>query len=134
VLTRKKPRRKDREDIAFGRQVAKVTGGFEIGQTVVVRNGLVLAIEAVEGTDAAVRRGGELGRDGAVVVKASKPGQDLRFDVPAVGPNTIELMNEVGAKVLAVEAGRTLLLERDKLIAEADAAGIVVVAFDPEEE
>jgi hypothetical protein len=134
VLGRKKPRARDRADVAFGRRVAKVAGAFEIGQTVVVQAGLVLAVEAVEGTDAAIRRGGELGRGGAVVVKASKPGQDLRFDVPAVGPQTIELMSEVGARVLAVEAGRTLLLERDRLLASANAAGIVVLAFDPEEE
>jgi len=132
VLGRKKPRAREREDVAFGRRVARATGAFEIGQTVIVRAGLVLAVEAVEGTDAAIRRGGELGRGGAVVVKASKPGQDLRFDVPAVGPNTIELMAEVGAKVLAVESGRTLLLERDRLVSAADAAGIVVLAFDPE--
>ena len=133
VLTRRKPKRGERDDIAFGREVARVTGSFEIGQTVVVQNGLVLAVEAVEGTDAAIRRGGELGRGGAVVVKASKPGQDMRFDVPAVGPKTIELMSEVGAKVLAVEAGRTLLLERSSLLASADEAGIAVVAFAPEE-
>ncbi len=134
VLSRKKPKARDREDVLFGRRVARMTGTFEIGQTVVVQAGLVLAIEAVEGTDAAIRRGGELGRGGAVVVKASKPGQDLRFDVPAVGPKTIDLMAEVGAKVLAVEARRTLLLERDRLLAAADEAGIVVLAFDPEEE
>lgn len=132
VLTRKKPRQRDREDIAFGRTVARATGAFEIGQTVVVQSGLVLAIEAVEGTDAAIRRGGELGRGGAVIVKASKPGQDLRFDVPAVGPKTIDLMREVGAKVLAVEARRTLLLEREQLLAAADEGGLVVVAFDPD--
>lgn len=133
VLTRKKPKSRDREDILFGRRVAQATGAFEIGQTVVVQSGLVLAIEAVEGTDAAIRRGGQLGKGGAVVVKASKPGQDLRFDVPAVGPNTIELMREVGARVLAVEARRTLLLEREALVSLANEAGIVLVAFDPEE-
>ena len=134
VLGRKKPRARDWEDVRFGREVARTTGAFEIGQTVIVKRGLVLAIEAVEGTDAAIRRGGELGRGGAVVVKASKPGQDMRFDVPAVGPTTIDLMAEVGAGVLAVEAGRTVLLERERLLEAADAAGIVVVAFDPEEE
>lgn len=134
ILGRRKPKSRDRADVAFGRGVARATGAFEIGQTVVVQSGLVLAVEAVEGTDAAIRRGGELGRGGAVVVKASKPGQDLRFDVPAVGPKTVELMAEVGAKVLAVEAGRTLLLERERLLAAADDAGIVVLAFDPEDD
>ncbi|MEC8973769.1 MAG: UDP-2,3-diacylglucosamine diphosphatase LpxI, partial [Verrucomicrobiota bacterium] len=91
-----------RNDIALGYRLAKEVSRLEIGQTVVVRAGLVLAVEAVEGTDAAIRRGAELSRGGAVVVKASKPGQDLRFDVPAVGPGTIALMAEVGASVLAV--------------------------------
>ena len=133
VLGRKSLRAKDRADIAFGREVVRATGAFEIGQTVVVRAGLVLAVEAVEGTDAAIRRGAGLSRGGAVVVKASKPGQDLRFDVPAVGPQTIALMAEVGATVLAIEAGRTLVLEREKVVAAADAAGIAVVAFAPED-
>ena len=87
-LGRVRLRSRDREDVAFGRRVARATGAFEIGQTVVVRSGLVLAVEAVEGTDSAIRRGGELGRGDAVVVKASKPGQDLRFDVPVVGAST----------------------------------------------
>ena len=134
VLGRKGLRSRDREDIAFGRRVARATGAFEIGQTVVVRSGLVLAVEAVEGTDAAIRRGAALSRGGAVVVKASKPGQDLRFDVPAVGPQTIALMAEVGATVLAIEAGRTLVLERSELVAAADAAGIAVVAFPAEDD
>jgi UDP-2,3-diacylglucosamine hydrolase len=128
VLTRRAPKARERSDIAFGMRVAKAIGGFEIGQTVVVKDGLVLAVEAVEGTDVAVRRGGDLSRGGAVVVKASKPGQDLRFDVPAVGPETIRLMAEVKATALAVEAGCTILLERERLLADADAAGIAVVA------
>lgn len=92
----------------------------------------MVAVEAVEGTDAAIRRGSELARRGAVVVKVAKPGQDLRFDVPAVGPGTIDLMREVQATTLAVEAGRTLLLERERMIEAADAAGIAVVAVDAE--
>jgi DUF1009 family protein len=132
VLGRRAPRSREREDIRFGLAAAKAIGAFEIGQTVVVKDGLVVAIEAVEGTDAAIRRGGELARRGAVVVKVAKPGQDLRFDVPAVGPETIRLMAEVKATVLAVEARRTLLLERERLIAAADAAGIAVVAVEAE--
>jgi hypothetical protein len=130
VLGRRSPRAREREDIRFGLAVAKAIGAFEIGQTVVVKDGLVLAVEAVEGTDAAIRRGGELARRGAVVVKVAKPGQDLRFDVPAVGPETIRLMAEVQATVLAVEARRTLLLERESLVAAADAAGIAVTAVE----
>jgi UDP-2,3-diacylglucosamine hydrolase len=129
-ITRRSMKMRERSDVEFGLRVAKAVGGFEIGQTVVVKNGLVLAVEAVEGTDAAIRRGGQLSRGGAVVVKVSKPGQDLRFDVPAVGPETIRLMAEVGATVLALEAGRTILLEREELVAAAERAGIAVVAVD----
>ncbi|MEW6272432.1 MAG: UDP-2,3-diacylglucosamine diphosphatase LpxI, partial [Thermodesulfobacteriota bacterium] len=110
VLSRRAPKAKERADVAYGLEVAKAIGAFEIGQTVVVKDGLVLAVEAVEGTDAAIRRGGELARGGAVVVKVSKPQQDLRFDVPAVGPETVRLMAEVGATVLALEAGHTIIL------------------------
>jgi hypothetical protein len=131
VLSRRAPKAKERADIAYGLEVAKTIGSFEIGQTVVVKDGLVLAVEAVEGTDAAIRRGGELGRGGAVVVKVAKPQQDLRFDVPAVGPETIRLMAEVGATVLAVEAGRTIILEREAALEAAAAAGIAVVAVEP---
>jgi UDP-2,3-diacylglucosamine hydrolase len=97
----------------------------------VVKNGHVLALEAVEGTDACIRRGAELGGPGVVVVKRSKPGQDERFDLPAVGPATLEVLRSVGATVLAVEAGKTLLLEGDRLVALATASGISVVARPP---
>lgn len=130
VLSRRAPRSRERADIEYGLGVAKAIGAFEIGQTVVVKNGLVLAVEAVEGTDAAIRRGGELARGGAIVVKVSKPQQDLRFDVPAVGPETIRLMSEVGATVLAIEAGKTIVLEREKTLDAAASAGIAVVAFE----
>jgi DUF1009 family protein len=130
VLSRRAPRARERADVAYGLEVAKAIGSFEIGQTVVVKNGLVLAVEAVEGTDVAIRRGGELARGGAVVVKVSKPQQDLRFDVPAVGPGTIRLMAEVGATVLAIEAGRTIVLERDEMLEAAATAGIAVIAVE----
>jgi len=130
VLSRRSPKAHERGDVEFGVRVAKAVGGFEIGQTVVVKNGLVLAVEAVEGTDAAIRRGGELARGGAIVVKVSKPHQDLRFDVPAVGPETIRLMAEFGATVLAVEAGRTIVLEREQMLEAAARAGIAVVAVE----
>jgi len=129
-LTRRSPSARLRADVEFGLTVAKAIGAFEIGQTVVVKDGLVLAIEAVEGTDATIRRGGELGRGGAVVVKVSKPGQDLRFDVPAVGPETIRLMAEVGAAVLAIEAGRTIVLDRERVVADAERAGIAILAIE----
>ena len=115
-------------DVQLGEEVATLLGRADVGQTVVVKNGHVLALEAVEGTDACIRRGAELGGPGVVVVKRSKPGQDERFDLPAVGPGTLEVLRSVGAHVLAIEAGRTLLLEGDRLLALAHEAGITLVA------
>jgi DUF1009 family protein len=97
---------------------------------VVVKRRTVVAVEGLEGTDLAIRRGGELGRGGVVVVKVSKPGQDLRFDVPAVGMTTIDVMREVGARVLALEAGRTIMIDREEVVRAADAAGIAIVAVE----
>lgn len=114
-------------DIALGLEVAALLGQADVGQTVVVRNRHVLALEAVEGTDETIRRGGALGGKGTCVVKLSKPGQDERFDLPAVGPKTLEVMSESGATLLAVEAGRTLLLDAADLLARARALGITVV-------
>jgi len=113
-------------DARFGRRQARGIAALDIGQTVVVQDGAVLAVEAIEGTDAAIRRGGELGGGEAVVVKVAKPKQDPRFDVPAVGPDTIRAMAEAGCRLLAVEAGRTLLLQREALVAAAEAARICV--------
>jgi len=130
TLTRKAPRAREWEDIRFGLQVARDIGRWEIGQSVVVKRRTVIAVEGLEGTDLAIRRGGELGRGGVVVIKVSKPGQDLRFDVPAVGMTTIEVMREVGARVLALEAGRTLMIDREEVVHAADAAGIAIVAVE----
>ncbi|HEY1373251.1 MAG TPA: UDP-2,3-diacylglucosamine diphosphatase LpxI [Candidatus Binatia bacterium] len=127
VLTRRSPTAEEWEDIRLGFETAKEIGRLGIGQCVVVKRRVVVAVEAVEGTDAAIRRGGELGKDGFVAVKVSKPQQDLRFDVPAVGLDTIRMMRELKGAVLAVEAGRTILIEKDELIAEAERAGIAVV-------
>lgn len=132
VLGRVAPKRRAWPDIAYGFRVAKEVGRFDVGQSVVVRGGVALAIEGMEGTDACIRRGGELGHGGAVVVKVSKPGQDLRFDVPAVGPGTIATMVAVDARVLALEAERTILLDRVALITEADRGGIAVVGVSEE--
>jgi len=114
-----------RADAATGLSVARALGQADVGQTVVVKGGVVLAVEAVEGTDACIARGGALG-DGAVVVKARKPRQDDRFDVPAVGPGTIDACAAAGCSALAVEADVTLLLDRADLIDKADRAGIAV--------
>jgi DUF1009 family protein len=113
-------------DAAFAWPVAKALGRVDVGQTVVVERRAVLAVEAIEGTDEAIRRGCSLGRGGAVVVKVAKPTQDPRFDVPAIGSDTIQSLARGGAGALAVEAGKTLLLERTELVSAADAAGIAV--------
>jgi DUF1009 family protein len=128
VLTRSTPDAAQWEDIRFGFRMAKEVGRLGIGQTVIVKNGMVVAVEALEGTDAAIQRGGTLAQSSCVVVKVSKPDQDLRFDVPAVGVETIKNIHTVRGAVLAVEARKTILLEMDALLKQADAAGISVVA------
>lgn len=130
VLGRKKPSRDQVEDIRFGWQMARSVGALDIGQCVVVRDRTVLAVEAIEGTDAAIKRGGALGREKAVVVKVKKPDQDFRFDLPAIGVTTIASMEEAKAKVLAVEAGQALFFDGESVIAQADRAGIVVVGVE----
>ena len=125
-LSRRPPTPEELPDIDFGVQVAKELGRLDIGQCVVVRRQVVVALEAIEGTDATIRRGGALAGPGAVVVKVSKPDQDLRFDVPAVGLDTIATMPEVKAAVLAVEAGKTLIFDRPEMLKIADQAGIAV--------
>ena len=122
---RLKPRVED--DLRYGFQIAKESSRLDIGQTVVVKNGTVLAVEAFEGTNEAMKRGGKLGRGSAVMVKVSKPNQDFRFDVPVIGPLTLEAAREAGIRAIGVEAGRTLLLEKDKLTASAAEAGISIV-------
>jgi DUF1009 family protein len=118
------------EDITFGWRIARAIGELDIGQCVVVRNRAVLAVEAIEGTDAAIRRGGTLAREKAVVVKVKKPGQDLRFDLPAIGAATIDSMAAVKARLLAVETGQALLFDRDAVIAAAERAGIAIVGIE----
>ena len=129
TLTSRKPSEKEWEDIRYGWDVAHDIGRLDIGQCVVVKDRVVVAVEAVEGTDEAIKRGGQLAKDGAVVVKRCKPQQDLRFDLPAVGPRTIDTMASVRASVLAVEAGRTILLDRDLMLEKAQAARIAVVGL-----
>lgn len=116
-------------DLDVGREVAAALGRADVGQTVVVKGGVVLAVEAVEGTDECIRRAGKFGGPGGVVVKRCKPTQDLRFDLPAAGPVTLEVMREAGARVLAVEAGKTVLLDAELLFKWADRLGLSVVGF-----
>lgn len=134
TLTSRQPTKKEWIDIRYGWEVAKETGRLDIGQCVVIKDRVVVAVEAVEGTDEAIKRGGALAKDGAVVVKRSKPQQDLRFDLPAVGPRTIEVMQSVKASVLAVEAGRSVMLDREQLLSQAEEGGIAVIGLRREEE
>ena len=115
---RQRPREED--DVRYGFHIAKESSRLDIGQTVVVKNGTVLAVEAFEGTNAAMKRGGELGHKDAVMVKVSKPGQDFRYDVPVIGPLTLQAAHEAHIRALGIEAGKTLLLEKEKLTALAE--------------
>lgn len=126
-MTRRVPTAEEQDDLAFGYRMADVMAGADIGQTLVVKARAVVAVEAMEGTDAAITRAGQLAGPGTVVVKVAKPKQDMRFDVPVVGPATIATMRAAGAAVLSLDAGRALMFERDTLLADADAAGIAVV-------
>ena len=130
VLSTRHPTPEEWADIHFGFRAAKVIGQFDIGQSVVVRGSAVVAVEGIEGTDATIRRAGQLVNGDIVVVKACKPTQDLRFDLPAVGPATIRTIAEVKGRALAMEAGRTVILDREEMIALADATGIAVVAVN----
>lgn len=129
VHTRRAPSDEEWADIRLGMLVARAAAALDVGQTVVLKRGVILAVEAAEGTDAAIRRGAAM-VGGAVVVKAARPAQDPRFDLPAIGVQTITLLAEVGATALAVEAGKTLLLERPEALAGADRAGIAVVGVE----
>jgi|SRR5579875_2506557 DUF1009 family protein len=116
-------------DLKLAFSVTRALGPYDIGQAVAVRDGVVAAVEAVEGTDAAIRRAAALCGRGLVVVKAGKPGQDLRFDRPAIGPNTIELLAEVGAAVLGIEAGCTMILERQRTLELAEGQAVTVYGY-----
>lgn len=123
-LTRRRPSKTTEADIAFAVRMARRISGLDIGQTVVVRRGTVLAVEGFEGTDAAIRRGGKLGRGRIVVAKVAKPNHDVRFDVPCVGMTTVESLKAANAKALVVQAGRTLLLEKARFLNALETAGI----------
>lgn len=133
VLTRRSPSDSEIKDIHYGRRIAREMARMDIGQSVVVRHQACVAVEAMEGTDATIRRAAGLtGNQPVTVIKVSKPRQDMRFDVPVVGVPTLRLMAEVGASALAVDARKTLLLDRTELIRVADRHRIAMVAFDPE--
>lgn len=130
VLTRGKPSKDEWKDVEFGWKIAKGVGSLDIGQAVVVKGKAVMAVEAIEGTDEAILRGGKLAGEGAVVVKVSKPQQDMRLDVPVIGSNTLKAMIEVKARVLAVEAHKSIIIDRERLIKEADDAGMSIVGVN----
>ncbi len=129
VMTQCQPTPQEWADLQFGYQVAKQIGRTDIGQTVVVKEGVVIAVEAIEGTDETIRRSTGLCGPGAVVMKATKPGQELKFDLPCVGLQTIGSLKLAGIKALGLEAGKTLMLKRELILKEADAAGISIVGL-----
>ena len=133
VLTRRAPDAGEAADIAYGLRIARQIASLDLGQTVIVRERACVAIEAMEGTDEAIERAARItGQARLVVVKVSKPRQDMRFDVPVVGLSTVEVMKRTNATALAVDARRTLLFDRARLLKIADAAGIAIQAFEPE--
>lgn len=126
-----KPSRKQWSDIRFGWTIARQMGGLDIGQSITVKDQLVLAVEAIEGTDALISRSAQLcPRGGFTLVKVAKPQQDMRFDVPTIGPRTVEQMAAAGGKVIAIEAGMTIVVQREETIAAANRLGISIVAID----
>jgi DUF1009 family protein len=130
AMTWRRPSADELKDVEYGREVARALAGFDIGQTVVVKDRAAVAVEAMEGTDEVIRRAGRIAGAGCTVVKVAKPRQDVRFDVPVVGPGTVAAMGEAQARVLAVQAGATLLLDRAELLAQADRADAAVWGFE----
>jgi DUF1009 family protein len=126
AMTRREPSRDEMKDIAYGRRIAVTLSGMDLGQTVVVKGRAAVALEAMEGTDEVIRRAGRLAGPGATVVKVAKPRQDMRFDVPVVGPLTLEAMREAGATVLALDAGKALLIDKDAFLSVAERDGVKV--------
>jgi hypothetical protein len=120
----RQPTEREKKDMAFGWELAKQMGALDIGQSVVVKDQIILAVEAIEGTDAAIRRGGRLGRGDVAVVKICKPTQDQRLDLPVIGAGTIRILGKAGGSLLAVEAGKTLVMDKEKVVREAERNGI----------
>lgn len=129
TLTKTKPTDDEWKDIKFGWRIAREIGKLDIGQTVVVKSQAVMAIEAIEGTDEAILRGGKWCENGAVVIKVSKPQQNMKLDVPVVGAETLKSMSSVKARILAVEAGRSIIINRDSFVKEAEEKGITIVGY-----
>ena len=130
ALTKRLPTAEEREDLRHAVEVAGDMGIHDVGQTVMVKSGMVLAVEAFEGTNAAIRRGGKLGGKGSVVFKAARRGHDMRFDIPVVGLKTLKVMKRAGVAALGFQAGRLIMLEREKVVRFADVNSIAIVGFD----
>lgn len=128
VLTKNSLDERILADVEFGRDIAKSIAGLDIGQSVVVKDKVVLAVESIEGTDEAIKRGAKYGKEGIIVVKVSKPNQDMRFDVPIIGPETIRLLKELKASCISIEARKTLIIDKEETIRLANEAGIGIVA------
>ncbi len=126
-LTRRAPSPEEADDFTFGYRMADAIAGLDVGQTVVVKDGAVVAVEAMEGTDDVIRRAGQIAGPGTRVVKVAKPNQDMRFDVPVVGVATVEAMRIAGATALSIDAGRTLIVDGERFVTAADAAGLAIV-------
>jgi DUF1009 family protein len=126
AMTRKAPSRDQKKDIAYGRRIARTLAGLDLGQTVVVKERAAIALEAMEGTDEVMKRAGRLAGPGSVVVKVAKPRQDMRFDVPVVGPGTLAAAREAKVAVLALDAGKTLVIDKAAFLHEAEDAGVAV--------
>lgn len=129
-LTVRRPNEREMGDIEIGRRVIKDTSHLDIGQTVVVKEGMILAVEAFEGTDKAIRRGGKLGGPGAVVVKVPKEGHDMRFDIPVIGSNTLKSLKKANISCLAIEAGGAILLHKELLVAQAADMGLAITVLE----
>jgi hypothetical protein len=130
-MTRRQPDHEEGKDVRYGETVARALAGMDLGQTAVVKQRAAVALEAMEGTDETIRRAGRIAGPGTTVVKVSKPRQDMRFDVPVVGAGTLVAMREAGSRVLAVDAGRALLIDRTSFLAQAEADGVAVLGLDP---
>ena len=133
LLSARAPTAEEQNDIDLGLKVARTTSGLDIGQTVVVKQGTILAVEAFEGTNAAIKRAADLAGAGIVVVKTAKQGHDMRFDIPVVGLKTMKVLSRAKAAVLAVEAGRTIMLEQDKLVRQANRIGLCLTVLPAED-
>ncbi len=130
VITDRAPNTQEQQDIQVGLQAARALATLDVGQTVIVRQGVVVAVEALEGTDAAIRRAHALAKDHLVVVKTASPTQDRRFDLPCIGTDTLKVFHECGVTCLAVEAGSTLLLDKDQILKQAQSQGLSIVGVD----